>query len=279
MQRQPFFVLALFLIGTALITASCNKDRLQTYDGELRSTLDHSFADAEFSAIRTLVDLEGRADTSIYGKTTGTQTAGLYCPTSTVSAVINGGGSATLTVDFGSGSNCIDGRLRTGKIIAEFNGFWNQTGSSITVSPDGYTVSGFPVEFDMTIRQNGANASGNLSWDVEVSNAAIYTAEGTISWETNRTTEWVGGQDTFDATDNEYEITGTSSGTSRFQRTFEVEVTTPLLVRSNCPNVVSGVLNLTPQDLETRSIDYGEGTCDKVATLTVGTFTGAISLP
>ena len=43
--------------------------------------------------------------------------------------------------------------------------------------------------------------------------------------------------------------------------------------------VTGGIVEITPQDLVTRSLDYGPGTCDQTAVLTVADFVQEINLP
>ncbi|HEX2898589.1 MAG TPA: hypothetical protein VHS96_02605 [Bacteroidia bacterium] len=264
-------------IACLLLFSACNRDR-QEWDGELTSTIDNNFADSEFNAIRSLVDTEGTADSTIFGKTTSTE--GVYCPTSVATVNIISPTSAELTIDFGTGSNCLDGRLRTGKLHATFNGKWKDAGSTVVITPEGYTVAGYAFSFISTVTVNGRDGNGDLSWTTDVQDAVLtHPTSGTIRWEGTRTTTWIEGEGSFDANTYVYEVTGSANGTARNGLTFTAQVEQPLRVELSCRYIVGGVWSVTPQDREKRSVDYGNTGCDNQAILSVGTFSTVLTLP
>jgi hypothetical protein len=271
-----FYSLAI-AFAFVLVFASCNRER-QQWDGELTSTIDNNFADSEFNAIRNLVDTEGTADSTIYGKTTGTD--GVFCPTSVASVTITSPTTAELTIDFGTGSNCLDGRLRTGMLHASFNGKWKDAGSTVVITPQSYTVAGYGFSFTATTTVNGRDANNKLSWTTDVSNAVLtHPTQGTIRWQGTRTTTWIEGEGSFNASNYVYEVTGSATGTARNGLTFVSQVEQPLRVELSCQHVVGGVWSVTPQGREKRTIDYGNTGCDNQAILTVGTYSTVLTLP
>jgi hypothetical protein len=48
-----------------------------------------------------------------------------------------------------------------------------------------------------------------------------------------------------------------------------VNVTVPVEKRASCTWITKGRIDLTPEGLATRTVDYGDGTCDDKATLTI----------
>ncbi len=264
-------------IACVLLFAACNREQ-QQWDGELTSTIDNNFADSEFNAIRNLVDTEGTADTAIFGKTT--ETEGVFCPSSVASVNITSPSSAELTIDFGTGSNCLDGRLRTGMLYASFDGKWKDAGSTVVITPQSYTVAGYGFSFTATVTVNGRDANNHLSWTTVVSNAVLtHPTQGTIRWEGTRTTTWIEGEGSFNASNYVYEVTGSATGTARNGLTFVSQVEQPLRVELSCQHVVAGVWSVTPQGREKRLIDYGNTGCDNQAILSVGTFSTVLTLP
>lgn len=264
-------------ICCTLLVFSCNRDRT-TWDGEITTTVDNNFADSEFSAIRNMVDTEGTADSSIYGKVTGTQ--GIFCPTSVNTVTIISPTSATLDIDFGSGSNCLDGRLRTGKLHAAFNGKWRDAGSTVVITPEDYTVAGYAFDFSATVTVNPVDGNGHRNWTSVVSNAVlVHPTNGTIRWNSTRTTTWVEGEGSFDPSTYVYEVTGTANGTARNGLTFTAGVDEPLRIEMSCRWITDGIWSITPQGRDPRTIDYGGTGCDDQATLSVGEFSTAVTLP
>lgn len=76
--------------------------------------------------------------------------------------------------------------------------------------------------------------------------------------------------------DNVFSITG--SWTTTFPAGTQTStITTPLRVRANCPNIVSGVVEIVRND-NTAVLDYGDGECDNQATLTINGNTTTITL-
>lgn len=76
--------------------------------------------------------------------------------------------------------------------------------------------------------------------------------------------------------DNVFSISGT--WTTTFPAGTQTStITTPLRVRANCPNIVSGVVEIVRND-NTSVLDYGNGECDNQATLTINGTTTTITL-
>ncbi len=76
--------------------------------------------------------------------------------------------------------------------------------------------------------------------------------------------------------DNVFSISG--SWTTTFPAGTQTStITTPLRVRANCPNIVSGVVEIVRND-NTAVLDYGNGECDNQATLTINGTTTTITL-
>ena len=60
---------------------------------------------------------------------------------------------------------------------------------------------------------------------------------------------------------------------NRLGRNFDITITSPLIVALDCKWVKQGTFELVPEDLDTRTVDYGTGTCDNDATVTIGSRT------
>ena len=67
---------------------------------------------------------------------------------------------------------------------------------------------------------------------------------------------------------------GTASGTNREGRNFTATITEAVIKKMNCgngytPEPVKGKVEIQPDDLKLRIVDFGDGTCDNQATATV----------
>lgn len=181
----------------------------------------------------------------------------------------------TLTVDFGT-SNCADaaGVNRRGKIIATTTGLYRDAGTQITVTTQDYYVNDYKVEGTKTITNMGQNSAGNTYFTIDIENAMITFPNGTdeISYESNRVREWVVGESTqglLGILDDEYDITGTASGINRDGRSYTMTITSPLRVAVLCRYVKQGTIEIQPEDLHLRTVDFGDGDCDAKASVEI----------
>ena len=99
-----------------------------------------------------------------------------------------------------------------------------------------------------------------------------------IYWSSFREREWIAGEDTFYRHDDVYLITGTANGTSTGGFSFTMVITNPLRKEIGCRHMVSGTFEFTPGNRPVRILDYGDGECDNIATITVNGVTRTIYL-
>jgi hypothetical protein len=178
----------------------------------------------------------------------------------------------SILIDFGQ-DDCAgsDGRIRKGMILAEFSGRYREDGSVITISPSSFTVDDFEIHGTKTITNLGENANGNLEFEVVVSNGQIDAPnnEYTIHWDATTTREWVEGDISNWFIDDVYLIRGSANGVNRNGVTFDAVITTPLKVEVVCPWFTEGVVVVTPDGGDPRTLDYGLGDCNSVVTVSV----------
>lgn len=260
-----------FIAIVAVNISSCKKAKLNkaTTTAEDNGTAESLYEDA-FSS----VDDAAKGESSI--NKTGES---LRLATDSICATITVNPPApdstfpkTVTIDFGT-TNCTgsDGRIRRGKIISTLTGRYRTTGTVVTVSFTDFYINDYHIEGTKTITNNGRNSSGNLSFTVQVAGGKVTSPEGdVISWESTRTKEWIAGESTkLYIWDDVYSITGNASGVNREGRNYTASITNALRKEIGCRWIVSGTFEVAPQDLDTRTIDYGDGTCDNKAIVTV----------
>lgn len=185
----------------------------------------------------------------------------------------------TMTIDFGSGCTSADGITRKGKIIAVLSGKVRTTGTTISISFENYFVSGYKLEGTYSITNNSGNGNG-LSFTTSVANGKItypgdtayYTYSGT------HTMTQTDGMATVTFADNIYSLTGNAATTSSDGRSLSITVTTPLVKKASCKNIVSGEEQFTYNNLPGK-LNFGNGDCDNTATLTILNQSQTITLP
>lgn len=114
---------------------------------------------------------------------------------------------------------------------------------------------------------------------------SIIHKELNITWEdgsfsiikSDRKREWIEGFDNQIWSDNVYLITGNSSVTQKNGKTKTILITEALRREAFCKNIVSGKLEIT-KDGTSSVLDYGDGECDDLATLTIGDIETIIEL-
>lgn len=258
-MRKITFILISFII----ISYSCKKETDETIVP--RASEDHLKAESIFNEIGSIVE-DGLLSNNLHKS----------CPTYTLqnNDSLN---ADTLTIDFGS-SNCLAyGKLRKGKIYVVFSGKYSDPGTVITTTFDNYHVNENNIMGIREVTNNGINSQGNIEFIIEVINASITLAnnQGTINWESTRTREWIEGSSTLSLLDDKYLISGDANGTGRNGTSFNTTISTPLLANLNCLLLqnkcllTSGQIDIIPNGLSTRTINYGDSVCDCNFTVTI----------
>lgn len=294
------FILAFILLGGMVLTTfSCKKARLnrETTTDEDNSLAESTFDDIDKTASEVAVKEEGVKSKMDPKETPPDYTFGASCATishtdangvilaTSVNGVLTFFDSTIftapfprlITIDFGTGCTGDDGRTRKGKIKISLTGKFWVVGTVITHTLENYYVNDHHVEGTRTVTHTDTEI-----WQIVVSGAKITDPDGkTVTWESTRTRTRVtdGGTD-FNIFDDVYSITGSATGTNRDGRNFTVNITTPLQLQacSWIAEITKGVVEIQPEDLKLRTIDFGDGTCDNEGTVTVGNKTKTFKL-
>lgn len=184
----------------------------------------------------------------------------------------------TITIDYGTdGCTGLNGYLRKGKIIYTLNKRLLADGAVVSVSFENYSVNGYKLEGVYTITNNGSTKGLNVT--VKLANGKVTYPNG--KWYTKTTNStWVqsAGQSSFSIQDDEYSLTGNGTITDMDGNTLTAASRTALLRKVNCTNTVAGQADLTFNNIS-GLLDFGAGTCDKNAVITVGGKNYPVELP
>lgn len=259
----------LVMAVVSLSLSACKKESRTEKEDNNESVNDAASADNVFN------DVDNVADNAEKNGSAGFRTAAPEadqnllsgCATVTKDTV-----AKRITIDFGTG-NCTgnDGKERRGKIYIDYTGPFKQTGSVRTITFDNYYVNDNKVEGTKTITTIEGMDTPTPEWKVAVTGQLILANNaGTVSWTSDRTRKMIQGKDTPQWTDDVYTIEGSGSGVSARGVNFTTNITTALRKEIGCKWFVSGVIEHKPDDKPTRKLDFGNGTCDDQAELTVG---------
>ncbi len=183
------------------------------------------------------------------------------------------------TLDYGE-ENCetFFGNTRRGKIHITLSDWWRNEGSFREISFENYYFNDNKLEGTKTILNNGENENGNLSFTKKVTGGKlVYSDDSEMSWDCEKISEQVEGNETFRFSDDVWSVTGSGSGVNRDGVEYSFEITTPLIYKNGCFYAVSGVVEITTAESST-VIDYGEGECDKEVTVTTDGVTETVEL-
>jgi hypothetical protein len=257
--------LPLLLLGALSLTLnSCKKEETDT---ETQSAVDNSICEGEFTRVMPTVNSFAISEGGVHRQ--GFQ--GLVRPASScpVISVINPNQfpNTKLIIDYGT-VGCVDtsdGKTRKGKIEATFSESWDSTGTVVTINLVDYYVNNIKYEGTVTITRNSM-----YSYTIDVANGKCSNPNWVLTWESTRTFTQTGGTNTpLDPADDVFEASGSANGVNRDGKAYTVNITKNLVKRQVCSWIESGTVELTPEGLATRTVDFGDGTCDNKATLTI----------
>ncbi|HMN31782.1 MAG TPA: hypothetical protein PKA54_00250 [Chitinophagaceae bacterium] len=175
-----------------------------------------------------------------------------------------------IIIDFGV-SNCLcnDGRIRRGKIIAEYTGGkYTDTTSSTLIQFDNYFLNDMYVTGTMKIANMGHNVVGQKYFEIETEGKFIkLIGEDTVYWNASRTRTWIQGENTPMWGDDIYKLEGKGNGKNANKQYYSMNITDPLIRDLSCRYITKGIIEMQPQGKTLRTLDYGDGSCDNDATV------------
>ncbi|PQB03706.1 hypothetical protein BST85_01410 [Aureitalea marina] len=172
-----------------------------------------------------------------------------------------------VTLDFGLGCELRNGAIISGKINFSYGPLVAET-RSITYQFEDFVYNDKTVAGGGSIFRERGNLNGNpqstANKDLEVtlSDGIIAQVRGT------RVLEWIEGVGSGVWRDNVYLITGNRNVEVSTGFTHQAEVIVPLRKEASCPFIVSGEVSLLRNQKE-GTLNFGDGTCDRRATLSV----------
>lgn len=260
MKRISIFLMA-GLLMTSFSFTSCEKEEetsplveLMEYDDEVSSFYDDILSEADDV---TFNDGNSKAGFVSQAGFSGTRTVTTSSSGDTIIHTI-------VFVNF-INENSQSGRIKNGTIIVKVLGrpnlpeFWRQ------ITFVDFTVNDNRVEGVKVVEK-----TGDYQFSITLTNGKITFTDGAVyTREFNRTRTWINGYATpFFVWDDEYNVEGDAWGVNRKGNEYTHSITNPLLVKRNCRWVVQGTIQFVVNN-QTAVLDYGDGQCDRNATLTV----------
>jgi hypothetical protein len=294
--------LAALFFTTAMTITSCKKKTVETkdVDNDTTETSDQSMAE---NASNDIVNIGSQATDNTSGslstgKTLSSENALAFCATIKRDTIHH-----IDSVIFDN-STCLDGRSRNGVLIFNYSAsdagakHYRDPGFKCSVTSYNYTVDGKAINVISKTIENvtaaGFNpATTNLTWNI-TGHIQIVKTNGTHDFSYVRVKTLL---NTADATVYHGQptpiswglakigLTGNGSGTTVNGRPYTCNVTNQLVrdfggctILSRHP-FIQGTLDFTPGTKATRILDFGTGTCDLNASVTINNITYNIVLP
>jgi hypothetical protein len=170
-----------------------------------------------------------------------------------------------IVIDFGTGCTDPRGNVRTGKVKLHFIGRRFMPTS---------TINGIALEGTRTLTNISESTEEAPKFQISLVSGKATWPDGTdATREHCFVREWIRAANPIN---DEWHISQcadaevAASGTNRRGVSYEMEILETLVYKRGCPLAVQGVKQFTNLDNgSVVTIDYGDGTCDKVVTITV----------
>ncbi len=254
------------LLLISLFVVSCSKDdtqptQEQTAEFSVENTEKTSEADATTDKALLMVE-------SAYAELEEEAGRDASFFSDCVTVIINTENEVTfVTLDFGLGCELPNGNIVSGKIHFTYSPIQSGT-RTINYTFEDFIINEKSIQGGGTIFRERYNASGNPQSTFH-NNILITFPDGvTAALNGVRVREWISGVGSGTWWDNVFLVTGNwstelSNGFSRSALVIEA-----LRREATCHFFVSGVVEVTRNGV-TGYLDYGDGTCDNIAILTV----------
>jgi hypothetical protein len=272
--------------GLACLMASCSQVE------ELSSTSDLLVSSIDESEVSSVSDdmvneaeeyLSGLSSTGFKSSSSALKTSGIA--SSSIIITVDKPDSVNfpkvITIDFGtSGFTGRRNNVYKGKLIITISNKLSVANAYYSIKTQNFYVNGNKVGASKTVTYKGFNSKNHPYWTL-VANDTITKPDLTkITCSSERVRERleINGTPLFPY-DDTFSIKGSSKGINTKGTTYSmvIDETNPLIVGNLCPYIQKGKLTITVNS-KTVVVDYGDGSCDNLATATSGGITKTFKL-
>jgi hypothetical protein len=305
--KQIVYVFGSLLLAGTLMLGGCKKKTKETEDPDDDRTTaeENSVAEGIMSDVAGIGSQGSENGTlSTYkqdmSNTFFMSTCAVITPSNPLNASTNP--SRTFTVDFGT-TPCIcnDGKARAGKLVFDFSGspaspvYYRTPGFKLVITSQNYSVDGYTITAGTKTITNTTLASNvtptlvpgtKLTWNISANMTIAKPASGgggNITWSCNRiktlentSTVYTDQSTPINWNNARIKLDGSASGITTKGDGYTANLvglirdfgTCGVTQGKKCP-FIQGVIEFTPDTKATRYIDFGSGTCDRSATITI----------
>ncbi len=271
--------LVVITVITAMALGSCQKEKLNPVHSSKNAQAIDEISN-ETQAIALSLDISKLSFKNEDGGLIGTSDMIGDCAT-----ITRDENNMPMTVTFNYGTGCVgnDGKTRSGKIVVTYNNSdIKVAGTYMTLSFEGFAINGKEYTGQCTYRNNGWTVSRQPKYTYVVS--CIMTSaqnEGLSEVNGSFFGEWLTGSSTLTEEDDKFSMKGSATGKDFYGNDITFNITSALIKKgaAGCDiYFVQGKSVTTITGEANTYIDYGNGTCDNIATLTQNGVTETITL-
>lgn len=177
--------------------------------------------------------------------------------------------SRTVTIDYGDGCYAA-GRTLKGKVIIEYSNQRFVPGATRKATLVDFYVDDTKVEGVRTLTNTSESTEANPQFTVTLEGGKVTFADATFATRTaTKTRTWVRAANPLN---DQWVVTGSASGLRRDGTSYAMEITEQLVHKRSCRRDVwipaQGIKEVSWEG-NTAVMDYGDGTCDNVVTITI----------
>lgn len=208
-----------------------------------------------------------------------TEQVTIDCGTLTITPSTVGVFPKTVVIDFGTG--CTKGsRVRKGKIITVYTGPLKEIGSRATTTFEGFSIDTFKIEGTHIVQNTSDRLTNTRQLSREIQNGKV-TNTNTNQWvqinETRIITQSAGSDTPLNPLDDVFQAVFDRSALNYLGKTWNAKTISPLVRPLTCGFITKGTIELKWNN-KTGTLDFGDGTCDNVATISSGLISKTINL-
>lgn len=191
-----------------------------------------------------------------------------------------------VVIDFGAGCRGLDGHYRKGKIITEYTNRLLVPGASATTIFDGFYIDTIKVEGTHKIA-NTSSSNTTRQYTVDVTDAKLTKPSGNyVQWRNHKVITQIEGLTTVSFLDDIFRIEGSASGKVKrgdLLVAWESNIIEPLIKKFSCRWIVKGKIRTVRVNTAANGpwiavLDFGNGTCDNQAVITINGVSRQITL-
>lgn len=190
-----------------------------------------------------------------------------------------GGFPKTITVDYGEGLELKNGRVISGKIIIAVSDAPRNDGATRDISYENFKIDSIAITGSAKKVFTAATDDAAAKVSITAERTLTFPDDTFVKRTIEKTKTWVAGLDTkFYPADDIKHIEGSILSVSSEGNEYKKEITKALVKTGACRFITQGTVQVTKDGEVISILDYGDGTCDDVATFTKDGETKEIAL-